>query len=115
MKNRLECLHRVYLCSPELPLPLFAAWKDRKLAFCKRCPDYWGHATGSKFQQKVNLLIGELGIHFTRHEEVKENLTPQDKSFLETNLKKTDNADAFLQFVHGLKTWVPESRQSCPT
>ena len=74
-----------------------------------------GTSTGTKFLQKVNLLIASLGVHYHGHADVKAKLTPQVKAWLKVNCKKTDNIRAFEDFVIGLEAYMPKSMVSCPT
>ena len=74
-----------------------------------------GTSTGTKFLQKVNLLIAELGKHYHGHEDVKAKLTPQAKTWLAEHCKKTDNPRAFEDFAVGLQVWMPKSLLNLPT
>ena len=90
-------------------------WEAYKFAFAKECNRVWGGSTGTKFLQKVNLLIASLGIHYHGHEEVKAKLTPQAKAWLAIHCKSTDNPRAFEDFAVGLQVWMPKSMLNCPT
>jgi hypothetical protein len=112
---RAKCLQQVYLRAPELPLPLENNWLAFKYAFAKECQRNWRVNTGTRFLQKVNLLIASLGVHYHGHADVKAKLTPQVKAWLKVNCKKTDNIRAFEDFVIGLEAYMPKSLVSCPT
>ena len=112
---RAKCLQQVWLRAPKLPLPVENNWLAYKFAFAKECNRFWGVSTGTKFLQKVNLLIASLGIHYHGHEEVKAKLTPQAKAWLAIHCKSTDNPRAFEDFVVGLGVWMPKSMLNCPT
>ena len=112
---RAKCFHQVWLRAPKLPLPVENNWLAHKIAFAKECNRDWGTSTGTKFMQKVNLLIASLGIHYHGHEEVKAKLTPQTKAWLAIHCKSTDNPRAFEDFAVGLKVWMPKSMLNCPT
>ena len=112
---RAKCLQQVYLRAPRLTLPLENNWVAHKCAFAKECNRAWGVSTGTKFMQKVNLLIASLGIHYHGHEEVKAKLTPETKAWLVKHCKSTDNPRAFEDFAVGLKVWMPKSMLNCPT
>ena len=58
------------------------------MVFCKRCPDKWGHATGSTFKDEIYLVVATLGIHYAGHERVKAERTHQDKQKLEIYLEE---------------------------
>ena len=113
--TRAKCLYQVYLRSPPLPLAVENVWESHKWAFAKRCCFDWKVSTGSKFLNKVNLLIAQLGVHYDGHEAVKAKLRPQDKTWLKQNQKKTDQKRAFEDFVVGLKVWLPHSMMNLPT
>ena len=112
---RAKCLQQVWLRAPKLPLPLQNNWHAYKLAFAKECYKTWKVSTGTKFLQKVNLLIAELGIHYHGHAEVKAKLTTQTKAWINKHCKKPDNPLAFEDFVVGLQVWMPQSLLNCPT
>ena len=63
---------------------------------------FWGLTTGTKFQDKLNLVVVELGKHYQGHARVAEKCTAQDKDFLKLYQKKMGHAGAFADFVHGL-------------
>ena len=112
---RAKCLHQVWLRAPKLPLPVENLWISHKYGFAKACSEVWKVQTGTKFMQKVNLLIATLGIHYHGHEDVKAKLTPQSKAWLAANCKKTDDPRAFEDFAIGLACWLPKSMLNCPT
>jgi len=115
-KARMDCLERVRLMSPDLPLVYQGHnWTRRAMAFCKRCPGYWGHATGSRFKDELNLVVATLGIHYAGHERVKAERTHQDKEKLKIYQKKFDYRDAFTDYVQQMMHWVPKSVTNCPT
>ena len=101
--------------APKLPLPVENNWLAYKFAFAKECNRVWGVSTGTKFLQKINLLIASLGIHYHGHEDVKAKLAPQAKAWLAEHCKGTDQPRAFEDFVVGLQVWMPKSLQNCPT
>ena len=88
---------------------------DHKQAFAKRRSQLWKVNTGTRFLQKVNLLIATLGVHYEGHADVKAKLTPQVKQWLKQNVKKTDDPRDFEDFVVGLKVWMPTSMMNLPT
>ena len=112
---RAKRLHQVWLRAPKLPLPVENNWIAHKHAFAKECQRDWKVSTGTKFMQKVNLLIASLGIHYHGHEEVKAKLTPQTKAWLAKHCKSTDNPRAFEDFAVGLQVWMPKSMLNLPT
>ena len=115
-KKRMDCLTRVRLMCPKLPLALEVEWEVRKLAYCKRCPGTWHRSTGTKFQHATNLLVAELGTHYGGYARVENKRTPQDKAFLAKYLTKPpNNKGAFADFVEGLKEWMPQSMTYCLT
>ena len=85
------------------------------MAFCKRCPGEWGHATGSRFKDEINLVVATLGIHYAGHERAKAERTRQDKEKLKINQKKYDVKDAFTNYVQQMMHWVPKSVTHCAT
>ena len=113
--TRAKCLHQVWLRAPKLPYPVENNWIAHKLAFAKECHKVWRGSSGTKFMEKVNLLIASLGIHYHGHEDVKAKLTPQCKTWLAEHCKSTDNPRAFEDFAVGLQTWMPKSSVNCPT
>jgi hypothetical protein len=68
----------------------------------------WKASTGTKFSQRVNLLIASLGVHYHGHEDVKAKLTPQAKAWLAKNCTSTDNPRAFEEFAVGLHDYLPK-------
>ena len=84
---RAKCLHQVWLRAPKLPLPVENNWIAHKHAFAKECQRDWKVSTGTKFMQKVNLLIASLGIHYHGHEDVKAKLTPQASAWVAEHCK----------------------------
>ena len=76
-----------------------------KYAFAKECSRDWKVSTGTKFLQKVNLLIASLGIHYHGHEDVKAKLTPQASAWLAEHCKSIDNPRAFEDFAIGLQAY----------
>ena len=113
--HRAKCLQEVWYRAPQLPLPAENNWIAYKFAFAKECSRVWKEKTGTKFSQKINLLIASLGIHYHGHEDVKAKLSPQSKAWLAENCTSTDNPRAFEDFVVGLQVWMPKSLLNCPT
>ena len=112
---RAKCLYQVYLRCPKLPLLVENVWESHRWAFAKRCQESWKHLTGTRFLQKINLLIATLGVHYHGHEDVKAKQTPSVKAWLKEHCKKTDGPRAFEDFVHGLGAWLPKSLMNLPT
>ena len=112
---RAKCLDQVFLRCPKLPLALESSWLSHKWAFAKRCPDYWGVNTGTRFLQKVNLLIATLGVHYHGHADVKAKLTPQCVTWLKQHQKQFNDPRAFEDFALGLEAWLPVSMMNLPT
>ena len=110
----MECLDRIHLMCPRLPHAVQNQWARRKMAYCKRCPEFWGLSTGSTFKDNINLLVSTLGKHYAGHARVAELRTDQDKAFLKLHQKKFDHKDAFLEFVQAMMKWVPEPMTHCP-
>ena len=113
--QRTKCLNQVFLRAPKLPLPLEVLWPSYRDAFCGQCSVWWLHNTGTRFLQRVNLLIATLGVHYHGHADVKAKLTPQVQAWLKEHCKKTDGPRAFEDFVYGLQTWCPKSMMNLPT
>jgi hypothetical protein len=114
-KTRIKCLDQVYLRCPKLPLPLEALWPSHRDAFCTMCPEWWGVSTGTRFLQKVNMLIANLGVHYHGHADVKAKQTLMVSAWLKEHCKKTDDPRAFDDFVYGLQAWLPKSTMNLPT
>jgi hypothetical protein len=112
---RAKCLDQVFLRCPKLPMGLDNCWTSHKWAFCKLCSEWWGVNTGTKFLQKVNLLIATLGVHYHGHADVKAKLTPQSVKWLKENQKQINDPRAFEDFARGLETWLPKSMMNLPT
>ena len=85
------------------------------MAFCRRCPQYLGHNTGSRFKDEINLVVATLGIHYAGHERVKAERTHQDKEKLKIYQKKFNYKDAFTDYVQQMMHWIPKSVTHCPT
>ena len=64
LAKRLECLERVRLQYPPLPLALEVPWARRKEDYCKRLPEYEKEATGLTFINAVNIVVATLGKHY---------------------------------------------------
>ena len=113
---RMECLERVRCMAPELP-SMFQGhnWTRRAMAYCGRCAFSWGHATGHKFKDELNLVVASLGVHYGGYDRVEAERTLQDKDFLKKYLIKKDYSDAFLEFVQQMRKWIPQSRTHCAT
>ena len=114
-RTRAKCLHQAWLRAPKLPLPIENNWLAYKEAFAKECHRDWKASTGTRFMQKINLLIASLGIHYHGHADVKAKLTPQASKWLAEHCKSTDNPRAFEDFAVGLQVWMPKSMLNCPT
>ena len=115
MTKRLECLERIRLQSPPLPLALEVHWERRKLAYCKRLPEYHKEATGHVFINRVNLVVATLGKHYGGHLRVEKARSEYDKKQLELYQKKYNDIKAFEEFVIALEGWVPRSMINCTT
>ena len=113
MFKRLECLERIRLQSPRLPLALQLTWERRELAYCKRCPEYYTDTTGSQFINKGNLLVATLGNRYGGYLRVEEQQSENEKNELKKYQKKTNDPRAFEDFVIGLAAWVPKSMIRC--
>ena len=113
--TRAKCLYQVYLRCPKLPLLVENVWESHRWAFAKRCQERWKFNTGTRFLQKINLLIATLGVHYHGHAEVKAKETLAVKAWLKEHCKKTDDPRAFEDFVHGLGAWLPKSLINLPT
>ena len=74
-----------------------------------------GASTGTRFLQKVNMLIANLGVHYHGHADVKAKQTPVVSAWLKEDCKKIDDPRAFEDFVYGLRTWLPKSTMNLPT
>ena len=74
-----------------------------------------GASTGTKFLQKVNLTIANLGVHYHGHADVKAKQTLMVSAWLKEHCKKTDQPRAFEDFVYGLQAWLPKSTMNLPT
>ena len=113
---RMECLERVRLMSPELPAVYQGHnWYRRAMAYCKRCCSSWGHSTGGKFKDEINLVVATLGIHYGGRLRVTAERSKQDTDFLQLYQLKHDHRDAFLEFVQDMRKWIPKSVTHCPT
>ena len=88
-------------------------WTRRGMAFCRRCPQWWGHATGSRFKDEINLVVGTLGIHYVGHERITAERTGQDKKMLKKYQKKVNYKDAFADYVQEMTKWVPKPVTQC--
>ena len=75
-------------------------WTRRAMAFCRRCPQYWGRSTGS--------------IHYGGSKRVTAERIGQDQKKLEMYQKKTNYIDAFTDFVQEMSKWIPKSVTHCP-
>ena len=116
LKNRIECLERVMLLSPTLPLAERVFWPCTEVAYCTRCRDVWTTSTGSKFQNAINLMVHELGTHYEGYARVCAARTEQDKAFLvKYQTKALNNVNAFSEFYQSIKWWLPVSLTSCST
>ena len=74
LNKRIECLDRVRLRSPPLPLAMEAQWERRKLAFARGCCFWYKDSTGAKVLKQISMLIVELGEHNDGRLTVKEKL-----------------------------------------
>ena len=115
IKTCIKCLEQVRVASLELPLVLENAWGRYSKAYAHECTKTYKHSTGTMFLKKINMVIAELGVHYTNHKEVKEKLTPQTAAYLKDHQKKLDDKLAFRDFVIGLQVWVPKSMMSLST
>ena len=115
IKARLKCLEQIRMASPVLPVSVEATWERVSKAYAQECSNTYKFSTGTKFFQKVQMVIAELGVHYLNHKEVKEKLTPQTVAYLKANQKKFDDKLAFRDFVIGLKVWVPKSMMNVTT
>ena len=89
-----------------------SAWDRYSKAYAQECSRTYKHSTGTKFLKKIQMVIVELGVHYTNHKEVKEKLTPEIVAYLNKYQTKFDDKNAFKYFVFGLKVWVPKSMMS---
>ena len=115
IKARMKCLEQLKAASPPLSISLLASWNRVSKAYAQECSRTYLKSTGTKFFQKVQMVIAELGVHDANHEQVKQNLTPQTATYLKTYQKKFDDKNAFRDFVAGLNKWVPRSQLRVPT
>ena len=114
-KARMDCLDHVKLMSPDLPAPYQGHnWTRRAMAFCRRCPQYWGHTTGSRFKDEINLVVGTLGIHYGGYKRVTAERADQDKISWRCTNKKSNYVDAFADVVQEMSKWIPKSVTHCP-
>ena len=95
IKARLKCLEQLKVASPPLSTSLLASWGRVSKAYAQECPRKCLKSTGSKFFQKAQMVIAELGVHYANHEKVKQGLTPQTAAYLKTYQKKFDDKNAF--------------------
>ena len=72
IKARIECLEQVRVASPELPIALEAQWGRRMKAYAQECSKVYKDSTGTMFLKKIQLVIAELGVHYSNRLEVKE-------------------------------------------
>ena len=93
------------MASPELPLVLESGWDRYSKAYAQECSRTYKHSTGTKFLKKIQMVIAELGVHYTNHNEVKEKLTPQTAAYVKEQQNKFDDKHAFRDFVFGLQVW----------
>ena len=84
-------------------------------AYAQECSKVFKHSAGTMFLKKIQLVIAELGVHYSTHVEVKEKLTPQTATYLNAHQKKFNDKLAFRDFVIGLQVWVPKSTMSLST
>jgi hypothetical protein len=61
---RKNCLERLRLRAPPLPLPLEVIWKDRRDAYAKQMATIHGIAVGTAFIAEVNDCLRALGVHY---------------------------------------------------
>ena len=60
---REECLQRLFLRSPSLPVDLAAQWPDVRKWYAKHIGSKWNSATGSIFLEEVNKVVYALSSH----------------------------------------------------
>jgi hypothetical protein len=61
---RKNCLERLRLRAPPLPLHLAVIWNDRKHAYAKQMATIHGLAVGVAFIAEVNACLLALGVHY---------------------------------------------------
>ena len=59
-----DCLQRLFLRSPLLPVDLAAQWPELRKWFAEYIGAKWGSSTGVIFLQEVNKVVYALGSHF---------------------------------------------------
>ena len=115
-KARMDCLEHVKLMSPDLPAAYQGHnWTRRAMAFCRRCPQFWGHQTGSRFKGEINLVVATLGVPCGGDERATAERTRQDKEKLLIYQKKHNYRNAFSDYVQQMMKWIPKSVTHCPT
>ena len=78
IRTRIKCLEQVRVASPELPIALEAQWGRLMKAYAQECSKTYKDSTGTMFFKKIQLVIAELGVHYSNHLEVKK-LTPKQR------------------------------------
>ena len=112
IKTRIKCLEQLRIGSPTLPLALESEWSRYSKAYAQECSRVFKDSTGTMFLKKINMVIVELGVHYTNHKEVKEKLTSQIAAYLKQYQQMFNDKNAFTDFVIGLQAWVPKSTMS---
>ena len=112
---RIDCLERLYVRSPPLPLSFGGrdAWVRFRNSWAKIAAEKYGEKTGLTFMHGINDCLEQLGGYYAGKTDINKGASYRDAGDLECLVEYKGDKTAFETYVKKCTELLPKSVLSC--